>query len=179
MSDGLSLEVLITEAELQARIKELGAQITQDYRDGDLVVVGVLRGCFLFLADLVRQIDTPTIVDFLGVSSYGTRTQSSGVVRLVSDLSLSVVDKDILLVEDIIDTGLTMDYLMQNLATRRPRSLKICSLLHKPARNLLPVKIDYLGFEIPDRFVVGYGLDYRNRYRNIPYIGYLAHPPVD
>jgi hypoxanthine phosphoribosyltransferase len=90
-----------------------------------------------------------------------------------------VVDKDILLVEDIIDTGLTMDYLMQNLATRRPRSLKICSLLHKPSRNLLPVKIDYLGFEIPDRFVVGYGLDYRNRYRNIPYIGYLAHPPVD
>ncbi|MCB9639474.1 MAG: hypoxanthine phosphoribosyltransferase [Myxococcales bacterium] len=172
-------ETLLTEEQIQTRIRELGEQITQDYQDKDLVLVGVLRGSYLFLADLSRHIDLPLIVDFLAVSSYGTRTQSSGVVRLTNDLSMSIVDKDVLLVEDIVDTGLTMSYLIENLATRKPRSIKICSLLDKPARNIQPVNIDYLGFEIPDKFVVGYGLDYMGRYRNLPYIGYLNHPPAE
>jgi hypoxanthine phosphoribosyltransferase len=172
-------EILLTEEQIHTRIQELGAQITQDYQDKDLVLVGVLRGSYLFLADLSRHIDLPVIVDFLAVSSYGTRTQSSGVVRLTSDLSTSIVDKDVLIVEDIIDTGLTMNYLIENLQTRKPRSIKVCALLDKPARNIQPVNVHYLGFEIPDKFVVGYGLDYMGRYRNLPYIGFLSHPPVE
>ncbi len=166
-----NIQPLFTEEQLQQRIKELADQITEDYKDKNLVVIGVLRGAFLFLADLCRQIPLDMKVDFLGLSSYGDRTSSSGVVRLTSDLSISIVDQDVLIIEDIIDTGLTMDYLYKNLATRRPRSLKCCALLDKPDRRIQDVHIDYIGFTIPDRFVIGYGLDYQNKFRNLPYIG--------
>lgn len=169
--NGSPIQTLISEEQLRARIAELGQQITEDFQDKDLLVIGVLRGAFMFLTDLVRHIDLPLIVDFLGVSSYGGRTRSSGVVRVTSDLSQPLRDRDVLLVEDIIDTGLTMNYLRENLSTRQPRSLRICSLLEKPDRLIEPVTIDYLGFTIPDKFVIGYGLDYEDRYRNLPYIG--------
>lgn len=166
-----NVSVLISEEELKARIEELGRQITEQYQGKDLVLVGVLKGCFLFLADLARAIDLPLRVDFLGLSSYAGGTESSGVVRITNDLSKPIEGKDVLVVEDIIDTGLTMQYLLENLATRGPKSVRICSLLFKPENNRIPVEIDHLGFEIPDKFVVGYGLDYDERYRNLPYIG--------
>ena len=165
------IDVFITEEQINARIQELGAQITEEYQGKDLVVIGVLKGSFLFLADLVRAIDLPLKVDFLGLSSYGNRTESSGVVRITSDLSSSVLDKHILIVEDIVDTGLTMNFLLENLRTRKPASIKICSLLEKPARTIQPVDIDYMGFEIEDKFVLGYGLDFEGKFRNLPYIG--------
>jgi len=166
-----NVSVLISEEELKARIEEMGRQITEQYQGKDLVLVGVLKGCFLFLADLARAIDLPLRVDFLGLSSYAGGTESSGVVRITNDLSRPIEGKDVLVVEDIIDTGLTMQYLLENLATRGPKSVRICSLLFKPENNRIPVEIDHLGFEIPDKFVVGYGLDYDERYRNLPYIG--------
>lgn len=167
-----AIEVLFDEACLQSRIEELGAQITADYSDGrPLVLVGVLKGSFLFLADLCRAIDLPVEVDFLGLSSYGDSQESSGIVQVTQDLSRPVEDKHVLIVEDIVDTGLTMEYLLENLSTRRPASVRITSLLHKPARAKVSVNIDYLGFEIPDRFVIGYGLDYQNKLRNLPFIG--------
>jgi len=166
-----NIHPLFTEEQLQKRIQELGKQITEDYKDKNLILIGVLRGAFLFLADLCREINLDMKIDFLGLSSYGDRTSSSGIVRLTSDLSLSILDQDVLIIEDIIDTGLTMDYLYKNLETRRPRSLKCCALLDKPDRRLQSVHIDYVGFTIPDRFVIGYGLDYQNQYRNLPYIG--------
>lgn len=170
--EGKPIRTLISEAQLQTRIAELGAQITQDYAASHhFVVIGVLRGCFLFLSDLVRHIRLPLVVDFLGLSSYGGRTATSGVVRVTSDLSIPILGCDVLVVEDIIDTGLTMNYLLENLRTRQPHSIKICSLLEKPARLVQPVQIDYLGFTIPNQFVIGYGLDYQDRYRNLPYIG--------
>ncbi|MEE2756855.1 MAG: hypoxanthine phosphoribosyltransferase [Myxococcota bacterium] len=166
------IEVLIDSDTLQNRIADLGRRITADYNDGrPLVLVGVLKGSFLFLADLCRQIDLPVEVDFLGLSSYGDEQESSGVVQVTQDLSRSVEDKHVIVVEDIVDTGLTMSYLQKNLATRKPASVRIASLLHKPARSKIEIKIDYLGFEIPDRFVVGYGLDYKNKLRNLPFIG--------
>lgn len=171
--NGQPLKVLISEEKLQARIAELGAQITKDYQGKELVVVGVLRGAFLFLADLVRQIDLPVITEFLALSSYGNRTSSSGVVRLTYDLSTPIMGRDVLVVEDIIDTGLTMNYLLENLKTRMPNSIRICSLLEKPERLLAPVDIDYLGFTIDNHFVIGYGLDFEDKYRNVPYIGYI------
>ncbi len=164
---------MISEEDLQARIAELGKQITRDYADKDLVLIGVLKGCFLFMADLCRHIELPLSCDFLGVSSYGDRTSTSGVIRITSDLTRPIEGCDVLVVEDIVDTGLTMKYLIQNFKTRRPSSIKVCSLLHKPARELVPIEIDYLGFTIDDVFVVGYGLDYRGRYRNLRYIGVL------
>ena len=169
------IKPLLVPAQLQERIAELGAEITRDYRDKDLVCVGVLKGCFPFLADLVRQIDLPMRVDFLGVSSYGNDTMSSGVVRLTSDLSKAVEDLDVLIVEDIVDTGLTIQYLLDNLSTRRPKSIAICTLLHKPSATMIKVDLDYIGFEIPNLFVVGYGLDYAELYRNVPYIGVLEN----
>ncbi len=170
--DPKRIEVLISEEQLQERIHELGAQIKEDYADSqELLLIGVLKGCFLFLADLVRAIDLPISVDFLGLSSYGNSTKSSGVVRMTQDLSKSIKDLDVLIVEDIVDTGLTMKYLLDNLSTRRPRSLKVASLLHKPARAKVQVPIHYLGFTIPDKFVIGYGLDYAERLRNLPFIG--------
>lgn len=165
-------------ATIAARIVELGAQITADYRaigaGEDLVVLGVLKGSIIFMADLVRQIALPLTLDFIGVASYGDETESSGVVQITQDLTRPIADKHVLVVEDIVDTGHTVHYLMENLATRHPRSIKLCSLLHKPERAARQVAIDYLGFTIPNKFVVGYGLDIAQRYRNLPFIGYVA-----
>jgi hypoxanthine phosphoribosyltransferase len=164
-------KVMYSAAEIAARVAELGAQITRDYAKGDLVLVGVLKGSFLFLADLCRAIDLPLVVEFLGVQSYGDETTSTGVVQITSDLTRPIEGKDVLIIEDIVDTGLTMEYLLENLRLRMPRSLKLCSLLHKPDRSIRPVRIDYVGFTIPNAFVVGYGLDHAQKYRNLPYIG--------
>jgi hypoxanthine phosphoribosyltransferase len=156
---------------IAARVRELGAAITRDYANGSVVLVCVLKGSFIFAADLARAIDLPLRVDFLGVRSYGEGTESSGVVQIVQDLSKPIAHEDVILVEDIVDTGLTIAHLMDLFRTRQPRSVKVCSLLHKPARAKVDVKVDYLGFTIEDRFVVGYGLDFAERYRNLPYIG--------
>ena len=170
--DPSKIEVLINQDQLQTRIEELGAQITHDYHgQGDLVLVCVLRGSYLFLADLSRAIDLDVIVDFMSVSSYGDGYESTGVVRLTKDLSDSIEGKHVLIVEDIVDSGLTMSYLLENLQTRRPASLKVVSLLAKPTKFKIQVPIDYLGFSIPDRFVIGYGLDFHNKFRNLPFIG--------
>ena len=164
------VEVLIPEADLQARVRALGAEITRDHQHRPLVVVGVLKGSFIFLADLVRAIDLPISIDFIGISSYqGTR--STGVVQITSDLTRPIDGKDVLLVEDIVDTGLSMRYLLDNLATRKPASVKVCALLEKPARAVVKVPIDYRGFEIGDEFVVGYGLDWDGKLRNLPFVG--------
>jgi hypoxanthine phosphoribosyltransferase len=163
----------IDEAKLQARIRELGQQITRDYQDQPVVVVGVLKGSILFFADLIRQIDLPIHLDFLGLSSYGAGLETSGVVRITSDLTKPIEGRHVLVVEDIIDTGLTMKFLLENLATRKPLSVKICSLLEKPARARVKVAIDYLGFTIPDEFVVGYGLDFYEKLRNLPFVGLM------
>ena len=156
---------------IAARVRELGAEITKDYANGALVLVPVLKGSFVFAADLARAIDLPLRVDFLGVRSYGEGTESSGVVQITQDLSRPIAHEDVVLVEDIVDTGLTIAHLMDLFRTRQPRSVRVCSLLHKPARAKVAVKVDYLGFTIEDRFVVGYGLDFAEKYRNLPYIG--------
>lgn len=158
---------------IAARVKELGAQITRDYAGRALVLVGVLKGSFIFAADLARHIDLPLRIDFLGVRSYGEGTESTGVVQIVNDLSRPIEGEDVILVEDIVDTGLTIAHLMDLLRTRRPASVKVCSLLHKPARARVSVNIDYLGFTIEDKFVVGYGLDFAEKYRNLPYVGVI------
>jgi hypoxanthine phosphoribosyltransferase len=163
--------VLISAEKLDARVRELGAQLTKEYAGRDLCIVSILKGSFMFMADLCRQIDLPLACEFLGVQSYGDATTTSGVVRITSDLTRPVEGKDVLIVEDIVDTGLTMAYLTEFLATRNPRSVKLCALLHKPTRQVKQVTIDYLGFTIEDEFVVGYGLDYGQLYRNLPYIG--------
>ncbi|MFO0724627.1 MAG: hypoxanthine phosphoribosyltransferase [Myxococcota bacterium] len=162
---------MIDAATIQRRVEELGEQIAKDYQQHDLTVVGVLNGSYIFMADLTRAIRLPIRIDFLGLSSYGSASESSGVVAITKDLSGPVEGRHILIVEDIIDTGLTMAYLLQNLRTRRPASVKIASLLSKPARRQVDVSIDYLGFTIEDRFVVGYGLDFDGRHRNLPYLG--------
>jgi hypoxanthine phosphoribosyltransferase len=166
---------LLTAEQISQRVRELGAQITHDYAERSLVIVCVLKGSFVFAADLARHIDLPLRIDFLGTRSYGEGTESSGVVQITQDLSRPIADEDVLLVEDIVDTGLTIAHLMDLLRTRQPRSVKVCALLHKPARAKVTVKIDYLGFTIEDRFVVGYGLDWAERYRNVPYIGVIEH----
>ncbi|MEZ4402637.1 MAG: hypoxanthine phosphoribosyltransferase [Kofleriaceae bacterium] len=169
---------LISAAALAARVAELGAAITADYRAAgvgdDVVVLGVLKGSVLFMADLVRQIALPVTLDFIGVASYGDATESSGVVQITQDLTRPIAGKHVLVVEDIVDTGHTLTYLLANLRTRGPASVKLCSLLHKPERSEREVAIDYLGFTIPNKFVVGYGLDVSQRYRNLPYLGYVA-----
>lgn len=167
---------LIGQEALQKRIAELGAEIARDYAEyGDeLILLGVLKGSVIFLADLARYIPLPLSLDFIGIASYGDETQSSGVVKITQDLTRPIEHKHVIVVEDIVDTGLTVHYLMDNLATRHPASLKLCSLLHKPSRTLRDeVTIDYLGFEVPNKFVVGYGLDVAQKYRNLPYIGYV------
>lgn len=166
-------DVLISAMAIQDRIREMGAQIRADYLDRELYVIGVLKGSFIFMADLVRAIDAPLQCDFLGLSSYGSATESSGVVAITKDLNDPVEGRHLLVIEDIIDTGLTMAYLLENLRTRKPASVRIASLLSKPARRHVAVDIDYLGFTIEDRFVVGYGLDYAGLYRNLPYLGVL------
>jgi hypoxanthine phosphoribosyltransferase len=171
-----SVEVLLSEQQLQSRIRELGAAITRDYGGKPLKLVGVLKGSFMFMADLARAIDLPIKVDFIGTSSYeGTKT--TGVVRITNDLSRPIQGEHILLVEDIVDTGLTMKYLLENLATRGPASVEICSLLRKPSRARVTVPVRYNGFDIPDEFVVGFGLDWDGRFRNLPYIGVVVRKP--
>ncbi|MCK6588817.1 MAG: hypoxanthine phosphoribosyltransferase [Polyangiaceae bacterium] len=166
-----NVSTLLSAEEIAARVRELGAQITRDYKDRRLVLVCVLKGSFIFTADLCRAIDLPLRIEFLGVRSYGEGTSSSGVVQITQDLSKPIEGEDILIVEDIVDTGLTIAHLLDLFRTRKPSTLKVCALLHKPARTKIEVPISYLGFTIPDRFVVGYGLDWAERYRNIPFIG--------
>jgi hypoxanthine phosphoribosyltransferase len=170
------LDVLIDRPTLDQRLDELGAQLTRDYAGKPLVVLGVLKGSIMFMADLTRRIDLPLSMDFLGVSSYGDKTVSSGVVRITSDLSKPIEGKHVLIAEDIVDTGLTMSFLLENLATRKPASVKVCTLLHKPARAKVEVPLDYVGFTIEDKFVVGYGLDYAEIYRNVPFVGVVRNP---
>ncbi len=166
------LVCLLSTEQIAARVRELGQAITEDFKDRPLVLVLVLKGSFVFGADLARAIDLHDCrVDFLGTRSYGEGTESSGVVQITHDLSRPIEGQDVLIVEDIVDTGLTLAHLLDLLRTRRPRSVKVCSLLHKPARSKVQVKVDYLGFTIEDKFVVGYGLDFAERYRNLPYIG--------
>lgn len=157
----------------------MGAEITRAYvargSDAPVTVVGILKGCFVFFADLVRALDLPVRTEFIGISSYGDDTKSSGVVQITADLTHSIEGEHVLLVEDIIDTGLTMRYLLDNFATRKPKSLEVCTLLHKPSNQKIEVPIDYIGFTIPDKFVIGYGLDYANIYRNLPFIGVYNH----
>jgi hypoxanthine phosphoribosyltransferase len=168
------IKELISEAKIQARVRELGAQIARDYAERELVLVGVLKGSFCFLADLARAIPSHEVrVEFLGVQSYGDETSSSGVVQITFDLGRPIDGKHVLVVEDIVDTGLTMDYIISNLQTRHPASVKLCSLLHKPSRMKKACAIDYLGFTIEDLFVIGYGLDFAQKYRNLPFIGVL------
>lgn len=166
---------LISAEAIATRVAELGKQITEDYRDKpDVVVIGVLKGSVIFMADLVRHIALPIKVDFMGISSYGDATVSSGVVQITQDVSKPLEGKHVIVVEDIVDTGHTVHYLLENLATRRPASIKLAALLHKPERQERQVTIDYLGFTIPNKFVVGYGLDVAQLYRNLPYIGYVV-----
>jgi hypoxanthine phosphoribosyltransferase len=170
MTSGRKLDVLLSEDEIRARVRELGRDISRDYAGRPVTLVAVLKGSFVFLADLVREIDLPVAVEFISISSYqGTR--STGVVQITADLTRNVEGEHVIVVEDIVDTGLTMRYLLDNLATRHPASLRLCALLEKPARAQVSVPIDYRGFQIPDEFVVGYGLDHDGRLRNLPYIG--------
>ena len=177
-------EILLTGEEVQARVAELGAQLAADYAGREPVLVSVLKGSIIFLADLVRAMPIPLSIDLMEVSSYGTSTESSGQVRILKDLSTPIEGREVIVVEDIIDTGLTLNYLLRYLHDKGPASIRICCLLDKPARRLAPIEIDYRGFTIADRFVIGYGLDYGERYRNLPYIGVLrpsvygAAPPA-
>jgi hypoxanthine phosphoribosyltransferase len=161
-------EVLITSDEIQEKVRELGERITEDYRGERPLLVGVLRGAVIVLGDLMRNIDLPCEIDFMDISSYGTGTSSSGVVRILKDLEEDITDRHVLVVEDIVDTGLTLSYLRRSLLARRPASLEICALLTKPTRRRVELDVKYLGFEVPDEFVVGYGLDYAGAYRNLP-----------
>lgn len=166
-------KVLITVDDINKKVKELGQQISKDYENRELLVIGILKGSIVFLSDLVRNISQPLIMDFMDVSSYGTSTHTSGVVRILKDLDTDITGKDVLIVEDIVDTGLTLSYLKDNLLSRNPASLKICSFLDKPERRKADIMPDYCGFEIPDEFVVGYGLDFAEKYRNLSYIAVL------
>lgn len=168
--------VLIPVEDLTARVGELGRQIRGDYAGRTPVLVGVLKGAVVFLADLMRAIDAPCECDFIAVSSYGASTRSSGIVELTKDLSVPIEGRDVLIVEDIVDTGRTLAYLIRNLETRQPRSLRVCALLDKASRREVPVSLDYVGFTIPDEFVVGYGLDFAGLYRNLPHLAVLAVP---
>jgi hypoxanthine phosphoribosyltransferase len=166
-------EVLVPAEELQRRIRELGAEISHDYEGRDLIMIGVLKGAVLFLADLLRQLTVPCEIDFMAVSSYGSETDSSGVVRILKDLDSSIEGRNVVIVEDIIDSGLTLHYLLRNLRARNPGSLEVCALLTKPDRRRVELPIRYVGFEIPNRYVIGYGLDYGQRYRNLDCVAVL------
>ena len=167
-------EVLIEEERLRARIAELGAEISTDYTGRDLLLVGVLKGAVFFMADFMRHLTVPCEIDFMAISSYGASTDSSGVVRILKDLDINIEGRDVLIVEDIIDSGLTLSYLMRNLEAREPASLEVCALMTKSGRREIDVPVRYVGFEIPNRFVIGYGLDFAERYRNLPYVAVLA-----
>jgi len=166
-------KVLLTEQQLYQKIAEIGNKISEDYKGSDLILIGVLKGSVLFMADLLKKITIPCSMDFMAVSSYGNTTESSGVVRILKDLDFEIKDKDVLIVEDIIDSGITLRYLMEYLKGRNPKSINIACLLNKPDRRKIDMSVKYLGFDIPDYFVVGYGLDYAEKYRNLPYIGIL------
>ena len=168
--------VLVSEEDVQRRVRELGAEISRDYAGRDLLLICVLKGAILFLGDLMRALEGPVELDFMAISSYGASTDSSGVVRILKDLDASIAGRHVLIVEDIIDSGLTLSYLVRTLEARGPASLEICALLTKPERRRMDVPVRYVGFDIPDRFVVGYGLDFAERYRNLPYVGVLAGP---
>ena len=166
-------EVLIDEDALQRRIAEIGEEISTDYAGRDLLLIGVLKGAVFFMADLMRGLSIPCEIDFMAISSYGASTDSSGVVRILKDLDINIEGRHVLVVEDIIDSGLTLSYLMRNLEAREPASLEVCALLTKPERREIDVPVRYVGFEIPNRFVIGYGLDFAERYRNLPYVAVL------
>jgi hypoxanthine phosphoribosyltransferase len=170
--------VLITEEQIQARVAELGAQISADYADKELLLVGVLRGVFVFMADLVRHVTIPIGVDFIGITRYGPSVHTQGVVRFTKDLETSIQGRHVLFVEDVIDTGLSLRYILRSLETRQPASLRVCVLFNKPRTRLFDLDIAYIGFELPDQFVVGYGLDYRERYRNLPFVGVLKEEAI-
>ncbi|MEO1481477.1 MAG: hypoxanthine phosphoribosyltransferase [Myxococcota bacterium] len=170
------VEVMYSAEQIAERIQVLGDEITRDFAGERVVLVGVLKGCFVFYSDLARAINLPQDNDFIGISSYGDNTESSGVVQLTTDLGLDVQGRNVVLVEDIVDTGLSMKYLLENLSTRKPASLSVCTLLDKPENRRAEVPIDYRGFEIPNEFVVGYGLDYAGTYRNLPFIGVYRGP---
>lgn len=165
--------VLLSEEELKKRVKEMGEQISRDYKGKEIVFVGVLRGSFIFMADLVRAVDCYSYIDFMQVSSYGDRSTTTGAVKIVQDLSMDIEGRHVLIVEDILDSGVTLSYLTKYMEGRKPASIRIATLLDKPARRSADVKADYAGFEVPDAFVVGYGLDYAQKYRSLPYIGVL------
>lgn len=166
-------QILITDAEIEQKVSDLGRSISQDFAGKDLVIISILKGGLIFLADLLRQIDIDCTVDFMAISSYGDSSESSGVVQLLKDLSQPILGKNVLIVEDIIDTGLTLNYLLQSIKARQPLSLDICTLLDKSVRRIIDMPLAYKGFDVPDQFVVGYGLDYGQRYRNLPFIGVL------
>ena len=166
-------EILITQEELAAKVKELGRKITEDYKGQSVLLVGILKGSVPFMADLMRQIDLDVTLEFMCVSSYGSSTKSSGVVRIIKDLDVPIEGQNVIIVEDIIDTGLTLDYLKRYLTGKNPKSLKICSILDKPSRRKVEIKGDYIGFEVEDKYIVGYGLDMDQHYRNLPYISWI------
>jgi hypoxanthine phosphoribosyltransferase len=167
-------EILIDEQTLAARVAELGAEVSADYQGRDLLLIGVLKGAVFFMADLMRHLTVPCEVDFMAISSYGDSTDSSGIVRILKDLDINIEGRHVLVVEDIIDSGLTLSYLMRNLESREPATLEVCALLTKPERREIDVPVRYVGFEIPNKFVVGYGLDFAERYRNLPYVAVLS-----
>ena len=166
-------EVLLDEETLAKRIKEMGEQISKDYEGKEVIVIGILKGSVIFVADLVREVTVPVSFDFMAVSSYGNRTTTTGTVRILKDLDYDIEGKHVLIVEDIIDSGVTLSYLIEHLAGRKPASLKLCTLLNKPERRKVEVKVDYIGFTVPDAFLVGFGLDYAEKYLNLPFIGIL------
>jgi hypoxanthine phosphoribosyltransferase len=170
-------DIILSESQIREKVRELAAQIAKDYSDKTLIVIGILKGSVIFLSDLIRSIDLPISLDFIAVSSYGNEMTSSGVVRIQYDMKTSIEGRDVLVVEDIVDTGLTLAYLMENLATRRPKSIKICALLDKKEARKpdIELKIDYVGFEVPDQFLVGYGLDYDEKYRNLPFVAVISN----
>ena len=174
MSDDRIGEVLVTREDLSHRVEELGGEISRDYEGRDLVLVGVLKGAVLFIADLMRYLTVPCELDFMAISSYGSSTDSSGVVRILKDLDAAIEGRDVLIVEDIIDSGLTLQYLLRTLKARNPGSLEVCALLTKPERRRVDLPTRYVGFEIPNRFAIGYGLDHRQRYRNLEYVAALG-----
>ena len=174
MHDSSVGDILVQRDELEHRVKELAAEISRDYADRELLLIGVLKGAVFFLSDLMRHLDVTCEVDFMAVSSYGASTDSSGVVRILKDLDAPIEGRDVLIVEDIVDSGLTLSYLFRMLRARGPASLEVCALLTKPARREIDLPIRYVGFEIPNRFAIGYGLDYGERYRNLPYVAVLA-----
>src|SRR3982751_4961958 len=170
MRDEAVGEILVQPDDLSRRVRELGRQITEDYAGRDLLLVGVLKGAIFFLSDLMRHIDVPCEVDFMAVASYGSAPESSGVVRILKDLDIAIEGRDVLIVEDIVDSGLTLQYLLRSLQTRNPATLEVCALLTKPSRREVELPARYIGFEIPDRFAIGYGLDHAERFRNLPFV---------